>query len=679
MKQRSPSPATSETSAAGPKKTAASPTQPVTANPPIAKAAPGTPPSAKAVPGNPPPAIPDNAPFTLAALQAVANRYAPVVRLHPKEQYLMCSVDWYLQKSTLYGPDNYQKVSPMVTDLPTGTEDDGKYWLVVSDAAKAGDPSTARTYVHAYWQPGTQYTDLQYWFCYGYNGPGTMHCFNPVGTSTDVSLSPLGAHWIDWEQVTIRINNETQAVLGVYLSQHGDGEWITDLSRFQRQADQFIVYASLNGHAVYSQPGTNPTHGYDVLGVIGFYLRNDTADGGQAFDSAGKLEIVSADFAGVATPQWLHFPYRWGLGTNTSITPAAIEGILTGVLGPIRWIMSVIGGNTIVSIAEAILPEFSFDDTNGVYGPQTQSYWTSQGIPAWRINVGYTGWNTNPGSAPSIVFFKGLWHIFFMDHNGRGVMHVSSKDGLQWDRTASFYTGVNCSDGPGAVVFKDTLYVFFRDGSGNGILFIESSDGETYQPAKNWYIGLNCDGQPSATVLGNTLCLTAVDHSGNGIMRAVWEGPGTNWNNGYTGYNTNSGGFFSPPCISAFGGLFHIFFMDHNGRGIMHLTSADGIKWLEAAPFYTGFNTSQGPASVVARVNKGNERLYVFFRDGSGNGILYLQSDDGKNFKPAPSWYIGLNCDYTPRVAATTDETGLCLACIDAGGNGIMRAVFPEW
>ena len=71
--------------------------------------------------------------------------------------------------------------------------------------------------------------------------------------------------------------------------------------------------------------------------------------------------------------------------------------------------------------------------------------------------------------------------------------------------------------------------------------------------------------------------------------------------------------------------------------------------------------------------------LYVFFRDGSGNGILYLQSADGEKFTPAPCWYIGLNCDYQPRIAATTDETGMCLACIDRGGNGIMRAVFTPW
>jgi hypothetical protein len=651
MKQRSPSPAASEmTTAAGPKKSATSLAQVVTENPP----------------------------FTLEELKKVANRYAPVVRLHPQEPYLMCSVEWYLQKSTLFGPNGFQKQSPTVDDLPTGTIDDGKYWLVVTDDAQKGDPSIARTYVHAYWQQGDAYTYLQYWFCYGYNGHVTMHCYNPFGNATDVDLSPLGEHWIDWEQVTIRIKNDTRAVLGVYLSQHGEGEWITDLTRFQRKGEQFIVYASLNGHAVYAQPGTNPTNGYDILNVLGFYLRNDTADGGHAFDCAGKLEIVSADFVqGFTEPKWLHFPYRYGVGSASHITKEAVSGILNGVLGPIGWIMKFITGGTIGDIAEAILP--AFDDTNAVYGPQTQSYWTSQGIPAWHINVGYTGWNTNPNTPPTIVFFKGLWHIFFMDHNGRGVMHVSSKDGLRWDRTDSFYTGVNCSDGPCAVVFKDMLYVFFRDGSGNGILFIESSDGEHYKPAQNWYIGLNCDGQPSATVLGNTLCVTAVDRGGNGIMRALWGGPGTNWNVGYTGYNTNNVNPFSPPCISAFGGMFQLFFMDHNGRGIMHLTSRDGIKWDRAEPFYTGFNTSAGPASVVAKKNRRQEMLYVFFRDGSGNGILYLQSADGEKFTPAPCWYIGLNCDYQPRIAATTDETGMCLACIDRGGNGIMRAVFTPW
>jgi hypothetical protein len=157
-------------------------------------------------------------------------------------------------------------------------------------------------------------------------------------------------------------------------------------------------------------------------------------------------------------------------------------------------------------------------------------------------------------------------------------------------------------------------------------------------------------------------------------MRAVKTAPNGTWNVGYTGWNTSA-----PPCVVAFNNLFHIFFQDHNGRGIMHLTSPDGITWSEPASFFTGFTTTAGPCAVVY-----DGLLYVFFRDGTGNGILYIQSDDGNNWKAAPGWYIGLNCDHEPAIAlapvdAPNISSIMCLACIDAGGNGIMRSVFSKW
>jgi hypothetical protein len=457
-------------------------------------------------------------PFDLNGLTTLANRYAPIVRFHPDEQYFMCTVEWYLQRGTLYGPNGYVKPRPAVSDLPTGDKDDGQYWLQMTDDAKKGDLSVARTYVHATWQEGENYTDIQYWFCYGYNGPGTLHVSNPL-YGNDVDLSPLGEHWIDWEQVTMRIKNDTQEVLGVYLSQHGEGEWITDLSRFDRNGDQFVVYASKNGHAVYAQPGINPTKSYNAI-VLSSYLRNDTATGGQSFDSSGKLDIVSVSFLPeVVAPQWLSFPYRWGKGSDTSITTAAITQILLVAMVPLAWLQVIINPYLLAGIAEAILPRIHFDDTNGVYGPQTQSYWWSGLLPKFNVNNGYTGFNTNNSTPPCIAAFGGLYHIFFQDHNGSGIMHLTSPDGISWSESPSFYTGFTTSAGPAAVVYNNVFNVFFRDGAGNGILHIQSVDGNTWTGAPDWYLGMNGDGQPSAAVLNNQcLCVVVTDAGGNGIM-----------------------------------------------------------------------------------------------------------------------------------------------------------------
>jgi hypothetical protein len=140
--------------------------------------------------------------------------------------------------------------------------------------------------------------------------------------------------------------------------------------------------------------------------------------------------------------------------------------------------------------------------------------------PPLTFNNGYTGYTAS--AAPSIVAYRGLFHVFFRDGAGNGLMHITSPDGITWSTANPFHPDFTTSDGPCAVVIGTDLHVFFRDGTGNGILHIVSSDGSNFHAPDNWYIGLNCDGQPSAAVnAAGAMCLVAIDHGGSGIMRSV--------------------------------------------------------------------------------------------------------------------------------------------------------------
>jgi len=531
----------------------------------------------------------------------------------------------------------------------------------MQSSVKPGNLVGAKVYVKARWAAGLSYTDIQYWFCSGYNGPATAHVSNPLD-NWDVGLAPIGEHWVDWEQVTIRVDNGTQTVLGVYISQHGKGEWITDLSRFQRKGDQFIVYASKNGHANYTAPGTNPTHSYNY--GFGFYFRNDTADGGHSFDCAGQLEVVAADFVpGSLQARWLSFPYRWGKGSDSYLSVEKIIKILAGAFVPLAG-MSVFIPFVVPIIATTIIgPYVKLDDTMGVFGPQTTDYWNGSLIPPFRVDNGYTGLNTNSGKPPSVVSFNGAFHVFFQDSNGnRGIMHTTSPDGKAWSKPR--YIGYSTSSGPCAVVFRNRLHIFYRDPEGNGILHVSSADGSGFVNAE--YIGLNCDHQPTAAALNdNVLCVLAIDNKGKGIMRAVWAGGG--WSLGYTNFITDRP---NPPSVVAFNGVFHAYFQDGNGNnGIMHMTSPNGNAW--SSPTHIGYNTSAGPCAVVFQ-----KRLNVFFRDPDGSGILHVDSADGRKFRKF--LYIGLNCDSQPH-ATSLDDRLLGVVAIDHGGNGIMRSVMRSW
>ncbi|MBS7422608.1 MULTISPECIES: Vps62-related protein [Pseudomonas syringae group] len=324
--------------------------------------------------------------LTQAELTLAIQTYGPILRFHPNEQYKMCSVEAFLQHAKLHDSKTGQDINhPAVSQLPSGAANDGRYWLVLEDAFKGGDPSTSKAYVHAYWKPGMTYTDLQFWFFYAYNGPGTAHinglAFDTIAHSGDPTLAPLGEHYGDWECCMIRIDNQEKTLIGAWLSQHSGGQMfgLTELNQFQLTNQQINVYSSLNGHAVYAEAGSNYSEHrkYPDPGVpvgVEFFLRNDTQTGGGNLDCSQKYEIVSADWLGVSEPQWLNYPYRWGPeGAVTHLSPKAVTNILYAALG---WLSYAVTPRIMAVLAGFILAIFVKDDVNGPEGPKTKSTWT---------------------------------------------------------------------------------------------------------------------------------------------------------------------------------------------------------------------------------------------------------------------------------------------------------------
>jgi hypothetical protein len=331
------------------------------------------------------------APLTEQQLRTAIATYGPVLRFHPAEQYKMCSVEWFLQHATLHDKKTGSDIRhPTVAQLPTEPEEAGRYWLVLDDGAKGGNPSTAKGYVHALWTPSHDYTDLQFWFFYAYNGPGTAHVnglvMDTIVHTGNVDLAPLGEHFGDWECCMVRIDNNTKQPIGIWLSQHSSGQYFnaSELNQFARvNGQQFVVYASRNGHAVYPQPGSNYTEHYKIPpggipAALEFFLRNDTAAGGQSLDCGKLYEIVSADWLEpqIAPAQWLRYPYRWGPeGTTTHMSPGTVSNILNAGIGPLGILVP---GFVVVEMAGLLLPLFVKDDVNGPSGPKQKSTWVGE-------------------------------------------------------------------------------------------------------------------------------------------------------------------------------------------------------------------------------------------------------------------------------------------------------------
>ena len=428
-----------------------------------------------------------------ADLDGVIRRYAPLICLHPREKYFPCSVEWFLERAELRRKSGGDGVPVSVSTLPTQNVGEGEYWLEYpnTDEAKSGKMDTARAYVHARLGYDESYTDLQYWYFYAYNGPGTSKVGSLVADtvvkSGDVNMAPLGEHFGDWEHVTIRIDNSSKNMIGYYLSQHSDGEWVTgdELNNADKNTqdadvrlgnpvgrDQLIVYPSLNGHGFYRWKNARnySEHRKYTAAHTGveFRLCNDTDDRGPKFDTAKSWQLVAvspppyADFLGSGKPtepRWLSYPYRWGPeGTQTTLQPNHVREILQAAFGVLGLAVSA----TVGRLATELAFLYKKDDLNGPSGPKEKTgAWSGTEI------MGQEETQTTPFVAEGYIYFQGTNNgLYRVRDDGSGTQRIGRTNGSAGNETRAQ-----------PIVYKG--YVYFR-GSNNGLYRVRG-DGSGFQ------------------------------------------------------------------------------------------------------------------------------------------------------------------------------------------------------
>ncbi|KAH0539039.1 hypothetical protein FGG08_004385 [Glutinoglossum americanum] len=329
-------------------------------------------------------------PLTRSEIDTAIQKYGPILKIHPKEPYQPCSIEWYLTHCTLVDARTSDRTpKPEPNQLPQKFDGDKHYSLDVDLSAKPGDLSTAKAYVHAFWKPGMTVTDLQFWFFSAYNGPASAHieglAFGKTVHSGDPTLAPLGEHWADWEYITLRIDNKTKDLVAICLSQHGAGHWTSHSaipSTYKFDSTHPIVYASLNGHANYPSVGPNYMQHHKFPSIpfgLDFNLRNETADGGATLDCSKNYQVVLADFLKEdAYPDvpWVRYAYRWGPeGTAINMAPNQVSEIMKAGFGDFA---DRIPGDELIQLVGALLPFFVKADINGALAPSQQKTWLGQ-------------------------------------------------------------------------------------------------------------------------------------------------------------------------------------------------------------------------------------------------------------------------------------------------------------
>ncbi|XP_018472593.2 hypothetical protein At1g04090-like [Raphanus sativus] len=103
------------------------------------------------------------------------NTYSPLIYLHPDEEYLPSSVNWYFSNGGLLykrgEESNPNPIEPNGTNLPQGGANDGSYWLDLpidkkgKESVKKGDLQSTQAYLHIKPMLGATFTDIATWIC----------------------------------------------------------------------------------------------------------------------------------------------------------------------------------------------------------------------------------------------------------------------------------------------------------------------------------------------------------------------------------------------------------------------------------------------------------------------------------------------------------------------------------
>ncbi|KAF7835883.1 DUF946 family protein [Senna tora] len=272
----------------------------------------------------------------LQQIDAIVQAYSPIMYLHPDEEYLPSSVNWFFSNGgLLYKKGDESQPTPIQpngTNLPQDPNNDGSYWLDLpkdeanKERVKKGDLQSSQAYLHIKPMFGGTYTDIAMWVYYPFNGAARakVEFFN-------IPLGRIGEHVGDWEHVTLRVSNFNGELQRVYFSEHSGGNWVDSSDLEFKNGNKFVSYASLHGHAFYSKPGLV------LQGSNGIGIRNDTAPSSMVVDFGVGFEVVSAGYLGSGTvvePPWLNYYRQWGPNITYNIANELkkVEKFLPGKL-----------------------------------------------------------------------------------------------------------------------------------------------------------------------------------------------------------------------------------------------------------------------------------------------------------------------------------------------------------
>lgn len=204
------------------------------------------------------------------------RKFAPLVRLHPDDDYRPASIDWYLERSHMMKALRRFTDKGEVDRRKIGDYKDPNWSIkLADDDDRRGDLAAAMCYGHAI--EHSRYMELQYWFFYPYNGP----------------MWGFGTHEGDWEHISIKVVDGK--AVKYFFATHTDGD-THEPNEMLTDQGHVVVFSAKHSHASYKSKGKQERK----------HLPDDHTDFGQAWETWRRLERIDRRLG------WIRYPGRWG-------------------------------------------------------------------------------------------------------------------------------------------------------------------------------------------------------------------------------------------------------------------------------------------------------------------------------------------------------------------------------
>jgi len=222
-------------------------------------------------------------------LNQLIARYCPLFYLSKGDIYRPCSFEYFIGNSTLKWSSKCGKIHKVLLGQGTLTEEslveacsskqdldrdycDGEFWLDLEASARRGEAefdsvpvyATAKAILTAD-ESNYEALEITYITLFAHNGPYSIF-----------GILNVGAHDGDIEHITVRVDIETEGLVGVWYNAHRnrDGTWVAGPDAERDECGRLVSYIAKHGHGHYPREGRYFRH---------FFLGNDVCSRGASW------------------------------------------------------------------------------------------------------------------------------------------------------------------------------------------------------------------------------------------------------------------------------------------------------------------------------------------------------------------------------------------------------------